>query len=456
MPLAVTPRRTSPTHGTNKIRPAGKELPETPIVAKTFLSRSQDNICGSRRKGTGVDSRRPDTSLGLQKANVAGGPTGRVHVKLASNPLRDEMVGGVNMTKSASSNCIETSGTFASNKENVAKVISTVTTTSSTQRRFNHPTTTGATSADVRINKTKSTVTELQKQRNSLEAQVSELVKNAELKQAEIASLHFELNHIREANNDQTERLRKENENLKLKLTELGHTAATDSHSQLQLLSVDTADSLVDRIDAATSPIVVDKTKKVLLTSRDSSDDLDRCESLPLPDEVVTTTSTGATGRAIGDWDRQSVSSMSEVSMACLQDRIEQMVDTHEELQATLQELTDLQDMVNELSTEKSMLLESLCTQTEKLENSRLQIENLKHLLLSGTDFRANRSLKVDKSEREQQLVDLLKNTHEEHEELMCKYLEVRSALRSSEEENQERHEMITVLRYVDSAISCT
>lgn len=47
------------------------------------------------------------------------------------------------------------------------------------------------------------------------------------------------------------------------------------------------------------------------------------------------------------DWDKHSSSSISEVSVACLQDRILQMEETHystnEELQATIQELSDLQ-----------------------------------------------------------------------------------------------------------------
>lgn len=47
------------------------------------------------------------------------------------------------------------------------------------------------------------------------------------------------------------------------------------------------------------------------------------------------------------DWDKHSSSSISEISVACLQDRILQMEETHystnEELQATIQELSDLQ-----------------------------------------------------------------------------------------------------------------
>ena len=53
-----------------------------------------------------------------------------------------------------------------------------------------------------------------------------------------------------------------------------------------------------------------------------------------------------------------------------------------EELEATLQELDDLQRSVCELTSdnekltdERTILLESLCTQTEKLEHARLQVQ---------------------------------------------------------------------------------
>lgn len=81
---------------------------------------------------------------------------------------------------------------------------------------------------------------------------------------------------------------------------------------------------------------------------------------------------------------------------------------TNEELQATLQELGDLQRNVNQLAeeneqlgAERMVLLESLCTQTDKLENARTQIEHLKALILTDTEY--------TQSEREQELVNLLK-----------------------------------------------
>lgn len=82
---------------------------------------------------------------------------------------------------------------------------------------------------------------------------------------------------------------------------------------------------------------------------------------------------------------------------------------TNEELQATLQELADLQVQLTELQAdnerlteEKSVLLESLCRQTEKLEDSRTKVDTLQELLLHQDQVECC-------TEREQKLVELLK-----------------------------------------------
>lgn len=79
------------------------------------------------------------------------------------------------------------------------------------------------------------------------------------------------------------------------------------------------------------------------------------------------------------DWDSQSNNSLcSEPSLVCLQDRIQQMEETHhsthEELQATLQELAEMGDLVTayrkeneDLLQEKNVLQETLCAMTEKV-----------------------------------------------------------------------------------------
>lgn len=63
---------------------------------------------------------------------------------------------------------------------------------------------------------------------------------------------------------------------------------------------------------------------------------------------------------------------------------------TSEELQATLAELADLQSQLadahadNErLSDEKQVLLESLCRQTEKLEDSRTKVGQSDYIIIS-------------------------------------------------------------------------
>lgn len=104
---------------------------------------------------------------------------------------------------------------------------------------------------------------------------------------------------------------------------------------------------------------------------------------------------------------------------------------TNEELQATLQELADLQNQVLELQTdnerlsdEKDVIFQSLCRQTEKLEDTRGQVETLQKLLLRDPDQQDSAT-----TEREQNLVDLLKNAQDERENLLMKLEELNSDL---------------------------
>jgi len=117
----------------------------------------------------------------------------------------------------------------------------------------------------------------------------------------------------------------------------------------------------------------------------------------------------------------------SEVSVACLQDKLVQMEEnnysTHEELQATLQELTDLQHQLEELQSEnrtlgdeKALLYESLCQQTEKLEACRSQLESTRQLLLQKED-----SDRMGTSEREKKLMEVLKSAQDERDRLDMK-----------------------------------
>lgn len=135
---------------------------------------------------------------------------------------------------------------------------------------------------------------------------------------------------------------------------------------------------------------------------------------------------------------------------------------TNEELQATLQELADLQGQLTELQSdndrlaeEKDVLFQSLCRQTEKLEDSRNQIGTLQELLL-----RESNPADVGSTEREQKLLDLLKNAQEERESLLIKQEEMnsdlnelRSALESAGTEQARLKERISLL---DSTIGAS
>lgn len=138
---------------------------------------------------------------------------------------------------------------------------------------------------------------------------------------------------------------------------------------------------------------------------------------------------------------------------------------TNEELQATLQELADLQNQVLELQTdnerlsdEKDVIFQSLCRQTEKLEDTRGQVDTLQKLILRDPDQQdASAS-----SEREQKLMDMLKNAQEEREGLMQKLEEFSSDLNDRKQSlelthmtNERLKERISVLEStVDASIA--
>jgi len=130
---------------------------------------------------------------------------------------------------------------------------------------------------------------------------------------------------------------------------------------------------------------------------------------------------------------------------------------TNEELQATLQELADLQTQLTDTQTEnvrlaedKDVLFQSLCRQTEKLNESRTQISTLKELLLRDTKQAAS---EVSASEREQKLLDLIKTSQEEREAVLLKQeemgaelAELKQAREAGQQEQQRQRERIALL----------
>ncbi|XP_013786548.1 cytospin-A-like [Limulus polyphemus] len=317
------------------------------------------------------------------------------------------------------------------------------------------------------------TVSLLEKEKNKLKHQVSELVRNAEGKKVEIAALKMENKRLKEQNKEirdhhlyqETEALQAENRSLKERLVEMGapldQVTLSDSEKEQLLLRRSVSGSLasleVESLRKDDSTVGSDQTSPV---PGASEQDTLKSRGVCSPDqESESGEASGVTlpppGRPLAEWDKMSSSSISEMSLSCLQDRIMQMEETHystsEELQATLQELTDLQDQVTELQleneqmrSEKAVLLESLCSQTEKLEDYREQVEHFKPLLFRLYEEGAETAQSA--SEREEHILVLLKKTHAQVERLMAEKEELTTALQAAKEEAQEHQREREVL----------
>ncbi|KAM4745570.1 cytospin-A isoform 2-T2 [Anableps anableps] len=157
---------------------------------------------------------------------------------------------------------------------------------------------------------------------------------------------------------------------------------------------------------------------------------------------------------------RGSSGNASEVSVACLTERIHQMEEnqhsTAEELQATLQELADLQQITQELNgenerlgEEKVILMDSLCQQSDKLELYGRQIEYLRSLLdehhisyALEEDIKSGRYMEL-----EQRYADLADNARFEREQLLGVQQHLSNTLKMAEQDNAEAQEMIAALK---------
>ncbi|XP_061528883.1 cytospin-A isoform X2 [Phycodurus eques] len=157
---------------------------------------------------------------------------------------------------------------------------------------------------------------------------------------------------------------------------------------------------------------------------------------------------------------RGSSGNASEVSVACLTERIHQMEEnqhsTAEELQATLQELADLQQITQELNgenerlgEEKVILMDSLCQQSDKLELYGRQIEYLRSLLdehhiayVLEEDIKSGRYMEL-----EQRYADLADNARFEREQLLGVQQHLSNTLKMAEQDNAEAQEVIGALK---------
>ncbi|GFO01137.1 cytospin-a [Plakobranchus ocellatus] len=472
---------------------------ESPL-GKKFISKSQENL-SSHKKGrhlsTVVESPRPRANAAsIARAVAVKNKEAKDRDKTLSvfakpKPAKPNAIS--NIRKASSTQSIDkTSQSAASLKSGSSKssnslAIKRAQSTQSickdkfSKKRTSAPADVMAYNAELLAN--------FEKEKKLLEVRISELAKIAESRKGEMEKYKYEIKHLKDqlsssVQKEQIEVLQSQNKQLLDRLQELGFPAEqiTDaeklmlkfssaarshgSNSDICLPASASCDSLSTDCGAgqhvsmaASVPGAGDYSSKgMLLPTGGGGLDLGRSSSLSasepgmssLPDLCGTPDHPSVLSLDPANWDKQSNKSansdggLSEASVACLTERILQMEETNysttEELQATLQELGDLQDTVNELTEEntkltdeKAVLLESLCTQTEKLENTRIQLEQLKYLLISGE--------LPNKSDRDGHLLGLLKSAAEEREELMRKQTEWSNALESLESECREAHE---------------
>lgn len=147
-----------------------------------------------------------------------------------------------------------------------------------------------------------------------------------------------------------------------------------------------------------------------------------------------------------------------ELSMECLTEQIQKMEESHhstaEELQATLQELSDQQQVVQELTaenerlaTEKSLLQSSLSQQRERVEHLAQKNEGLMSRLQEQSQSEEAEARAARISELEQRYSELVESSRFEREKLVDIQQQLTGSLRSLEKEHQESQGLIKSLK---------
>ncbi|XP_047739662.1 cytospin-A isoform X3 [Hyalella azteca] len=267
-----------------------------------------------------------------------------------------------------------------------------------------------------------------------LEKMVSDLVKNAEIKKQEIAAFKMQIKRLKELVRDR-DQISDEDPNgvTKKKKNSVPQPTSSGGGNDVASAAPAPASCTTERLEELLEENRVLRSQLLHLGGSLNSSRLSDQEK----EALLKGGSWGersTTGATIGDWDNKS--SSSEVSVACLQDRIMQMEETHyctnEELQATLQELDDLREQLAEsqaelenMQEEKQVLLASLTQQTNFLTESRGQNQTLKQLLIQQSE----NSQTISSCVNSQKLLELLKSVEEDHERLEMKQEDVEAQL---------------------------
>ncbi|NWY65248.1 CYTSB protein, partial [Erithacus rubecula] len=150
-----------------------------------------------------------------------------------------------------------------------------------------------------------------------------------------------------------------------------------------------------------------------------------------------------------------SPNNISDLSVASLTERIQKMEEnqhsTAEELQATLQELSDQQQMVQELTTENEKLVEEKALLETSFRQHRDRAEQLSQenekLMTLLQERSKNEAQEGKVLELEQKCAEVLEKAQFEREKLLNIQQQLTSSLRSLEREHQDAQQVIKSLR---------
>lgn len=474
MVVQTKPPANGKPSATNRSTPSAKTKadPKSPLLGKTFISKSQDNLSASTPKSATGQLNRPNSSLGLASPDICKGSGKENNSKAKFTAFaKPKPVSAKNGTNSSLRKASSTQGIDKASPKppQSNKQPSNMKRTQSSQnlpkgkslpKRTSAPADIMAYNAELLAN--------FEKEKKGYETRISELIQVGETKRADIEKYKYRIKHLEQQipSLDQQEELsclRNQNRLLKDHLKELGcPVEQTTDSEKLSMLMLENArigaecGSSDDQLHTSAScdSLSMDGIRGSYLGGGSLPlDILDRRSEAGLSTDFGTPEHPSELSMEYTNWDKQSNKSSeanSEVSVANLTERIMQLDEmnysTSEELQATLQELGDLQYTVNDLqeenerfADEKAILLESLCTQTEKLEHCRTQIDQLKSILISGKF--------PDTSEREYHLLDLLKGGVEEREELLRKQDQLVFAFQAEKMDHGETQDIVEALK---------
>ncbi|XP_061868341.1 cytospin-B isoform X4 [Colius striatus] len=152
-----------------------------------------------------------------------------------------------------------------------------------------------------------------------------------------------------------------------------------------------------------------------------------------------------------------SPNNISDISVASLTERIQKMEENHhstaEELQATLQELSDQQQMVQELTTENEKLVEEKALLETSFHQHRDRAEQLSQeneklmTLLQERSKNEERAQEAKVLELEQKCAEVLEKAQFEREKLLNIQQQLTSSLRSLERAHQDSQQVVKSLR---------